>query len=411
MMNEPRSIKEVFDLACKHLVVDERLVHKLEVMKTSFITKNRDHAQFFGGNLIGCYNVKFTPIDRERIFHDILGIDEKDVSKGCDKLIPKKYYQVAGDPCNLALVYIAHVILISSLSERLKENGAAIALELLQYKFITSRMWVHWQYQCSVGEAEATLAALNNKFAIKQKGSWGKLFRDRALDIIYHLHSNTLKTMSPDISSKGKEAASVAYIITDTQTRIRSMLVNIYGIFINIHNQGKKISGDSKLALFDGEVELKDDINIKNKYSSYLFDILKDRNSLIKDQLIDIISSAVPVMNPTTLIKVLEYIPKEISKNKKMTQWVDDIIEHAFSYLGQDINRHRDDLGYLLSRMKGIYTSSRSQDPLLIRIRQDTEKLVKHAAQVKTPAQIAAVRTGLLMYLLLRAFTMSYFSK
>lgn len=413
---QPTKIKDVFDIACKNLNIDNNLVKKLERFKIEFITKNKDHAEFFGGNLTGCYNVKFTPSDRDKIFYDILQIDEKDVDKDNDKFIPKKHYNVAGDNANLALVWLTHAIRKSNLPEKDKRNAESIAMEILQYKFYTSRLWVHWRYQCSIAESEATLAALNNKFIIKQKGSWNKVFRDRGLEItdpVSSIHKDTINEMKKDITLKGDKGPSVAYLLTDTQSRIRDMLKNIFDVFLKVHDSGRKITSQSKISVFEGEKSFKDDTNIQSKLNQYLHSIIVDKNSFIKSDLADLIIKTLPTMSPKLFFITLDYLSdKYTTHDNSIKDLLDKTLEHCITYLSvnNELRRNQNDISFLLSKMKGIYSSSRSQDPLLIEVRDLMEKIVKEATRSKVPAQIAATRSGVLLYILLRVFTMNYYS-
>lgn len=415
-MEYPTTIKEVFDNACRHLEINHDLIRRLERYKIEFITKNKSHAEFFGSNLTGCYPVKYTPLDRDKLFYDILKIDEKDIDKSCDRIIPKKQYNVAGDNGNLALVWLAHSIRKSSLPEKDKVNGQAICMEIMQYKFFTSRLFRHWKYPCTVAEAEATLAALNNKFIIKQKTSWNQYFRDRAEEVIdpkSKVHNETLDSMSVDMRKPGEKGQSTAYLITDMQSRIRDMLKNIFNVFLQVHDSGKKISGQSKVGVFEGETSLKDDIKSQTKYTQYLHTITPDKFSFVKVDLGEVITRAIPTINEKAFYTTLYFISKEYNNNQsKIPELLDLVLEQAFTYLSvnNDYHRNKDDLSYLLSKMKGIYSSSRSQDKQLHEVRERMEKLVKDATKSKVPAVIASTRTGVLLYILLRVFTMNYYS-
>nr|DAX97070.1 MAG TPA: hypothetical protein [Caudoviricetes sp.] len=416
-------VRDVFDYHCRHLKIDRDIVRKLERYKIEFISKNEQHISFFGSNLIGCYAVRFTQGDRDKIFHDLLKIDEKDVDKELDKIIPKKKFNVAGDNANLALIWLCHAIYRSTIDDKDKENGMAICIEILQYKFFTSRLWRHWRYPCPVQEAEATLAALNNKFIIKQKGSWNNYFRSMALHFINpetSPHFETIKSMSKDLnfSSGSKsydrnntEKQCTAYMATDIQSRIRDMLKNIYDIWKNVHEKGKKITTQSKLSILEGEASFKDDFNRKTKLNQYIHSVASDRNSFIKSELVEIIVKALPTMPEHYFYRVLEYIPDNY-KNAKISDLLDLIIEHAIKYLSvnNELSRNQNDIAYLLSKMKGTYSSSRSNDVMLMRVRKKTEDLVQIAANTKAPAFISATRTGVLLYILLRTFTISYYS-
>lgn len=415
---EDRLTRDVFDDVCKNLKIDKSLIKKLIRYKVEFITKSEEYSEFFGGNLIGCYNVRFTDVDREKWFGDILNIDESQVDKRLDKLIPKKYLIVAGDNMNISCVWLAHSIYNSKLSDKDKEVGMAIAMEVMQYKFITSRLWQHWRYTCSKIEAENTIAKLSNKYSIKRKGSWNNVIHDRALDIINvksSIHNNTIKYMDKDYFPNGSEGQCVAYLINDTQSRIRDMLKNIYNVFITNHKEEKMIQSDNKMSTFDGEEELKTEITNQSKYIQYINAILPDYNSFMKSQLYDVIVKSNTTMSPKYLRQSLEYISKHYNEGStgiKLATTVNNLMEYTFSYLStnNEFTRKGNDLSWVLGKMKGIISSSRAVDENLFKIRKDIEDIVKIATKTNSKPNIAATRTGVILYIVLRTLTMSYFS-
>jgi hypothetical protein len=85
---------------------------------------------------------------------------------------------------------------------------------------------------------------------------------------------------------------------------------------------------------------------------------------------------------------------------------------HSFGYLKDHKNllKESNDLAGLVSNMRGVYMSSRSTDRDLLEIRKLAEKVVAKATGLKNDNIIASVRTGLLLYLVLRAYTLHHYS-
>lgn len=417
-MSEYKNVRAVFDDICKHVKIDKALIIKLEKYKLGFITKNDIHFKALSTNLIGCYPIRMTDNDFDKLYDDILQIDKRDIVKPLNELIPTKYYQVAGDNWSLSLVWLAHAIRRSNLPDKDKTNGQMICFEMLQYKYFTSRLWRHWSHSCSEAEAEAILAALSNKFEIKQKGNWLHYFRDSALGIIgpNSIHKEALDKMDRDMAKNNSSAkGTVAYVLTDNQTRIRNMIKIIFDIALDVHEKGKKITSDSKIGVFDGEKGLKDDFNAVNKLKHYIHSVIPDKNSFQKPELIDIIIKVLPTMPTSFFLRSLDWLSENYASNKNridVSQFVDKVIEHAIVYLSKnnEFVRNKTDISYLLTRMKGIYSSSRATDEDLIEVRKLTEQIVSIAARSNSPAVVAATRNGVLLYILLRAFTMSYYS-
>jgi hypothetical protein len=92
---------------------------------------------------------------------------------------------------------------------------------------------------------------------------------------------------------------------------------------------------------------------------------------------------------------------------------IDDTLLHTFDYIStnKNLNIHPNDLAGLISKLKAVFMSSRSTDPSLLKIRANIETIVIKAIRSKNPSIIASVRTGVMLYLILRAFTMRHYSK
>jgi hypothetical protein len=57
-----------------------------------------------------------------------------------------------------------------------------------------------------------------------------------------------------------------------------------------------------------------------------------------------------------------------------------------------------------------VYTSARSTDPILFEIREETEKIVKLATGTRNVSLLSPIRTGVLLYITLRALAMRHYS-
>jgi hypothetical protein len=54
--------------------------------------------------------------------------------------------------------------------------------------------------------------------------------------------------------------------------------------------------------------------------------------------------------------------------------------------------------------------SSRSSEVKLLKIRNSAEVIVRSSTKIKDPSAIAATRTGFMLYVVLRAFTMQHYT-
>jgi hypothetical protein len=281
-------------------------------------------------------------------------------------------------------------------------------LLVLQFKLLTSRLYRHFPYPADKATAEATYAELSNKFAIKIYGSWIGLLRARSEEIISNtsIHFDTIAKMDRD--------SKVIYMLNDVQGRLRDMLKNIYGVFIRVHNQGSKIRSISATVEHDGVEILKDRLHGAGNYTRYLKSVVPDRNSFIREELLRVVEKLMHSMPPKLLEQTLEFISDHYLKKNELgvEKVIDGVMLHSFAYLADNrqLIRANVDLAELLVRLRGAYTSSRSTDPDLLALREDTAEIVKKAVHVKTESVIASVRTGVLLYLVARAYTMRHYS-
>jgi hypothetical protein len=237
------SIKGVFESECAHLALDAQLAKRIHLYTVGFAHKNQDHIEFFGGNLTGVQVVRFTDSDKDRWFTEILQADESTLEARLVALpTVNSDWVVSSDTLNLSCAWLLHALLHSKkLSDAQRHQAMLDVVLVMQYKFLTSRLYRHFKYPADRATAEATYAALTFKYAIKQYGSWAAVLNARAEEVISPtgLHRKAIELMDPD--------STVIYLLNDTQGRIRDMLKNIYDVFLQVHRQGIKISSTSSL--------------------------------------------------------------------------------------------------------------------------------------------------------------------
>jgi hypothetical protein len=405
------SIKGVFESECAHLALDAQLAKRIHLYTVGFAHKNQDHIEFFGGNLTGVQVVRFTDADRDHWFTEIVQADE-DALEARLLALPtvNENFNVSSDTMNLSCAWLLHALLHSKkLSDAQRHQAMLDVVLVMQYKFLTSRLYRHFKYPADRATAEATYAALTFKYAIKQYGSWAAVLNARAEEVISPtgLHRKAIELMDPD--------SAVIYLLNDTQGRIRDMLKNIYDVFLQVHRQGIKISSTSSLVEHDGVEILKDKSKNLLAYTRYINSIITDRNSFIREELLTVIEKQMKTMPPRLFRESLEWMSDNYRQSgaSMIEELLNETLIHSFDYLAENRNlvRNSTDLASLLTRLRGVYMSSRSTDPALFSLREKAEKIVKLATNNKNSSVIAAVRTGILLYLIARAYSMRYYSQ
>lgn len=409
---DSKNVNSIFSEYCSHLKFDAALAKKFYTFRIGFENKNQDHQAFFGGNLLGVEVVRFTDQDKNTWFTDILMVNDLELEQeitNLDAINPN--FHVSSDLFNLSAVWLTHKFLNSPLLNDNQKHQAMIDVCLmLNYRFLTSRLAHNFKFPADPEVAAATYAQLSNKFVIKQYGSWRATMVARSEDFISEsgIHYETLKRFNNDYK--------IVDTLNDAQNRIRSMIKNLTEEFYKVKNQGIKISTTkSTLIDLDGVEMLKDKTKSLLTYNRYMHAIVTDRNAFIKPELIDVIAKILHTMPPKLLQQTLEWICTNYlyDKNKQSEKLIDMTLTHSFNYLAEHKNllQKSHDLPNLLAKLRGVYMSSRSSDIELIEMRQIAEKIVQDSAKTKSASVVASIKTGLLLYICLRAYTMNYYSQ
>jgi hypothetical protein len=402
------NIRALFDHECAHLLFDKHLAKKISDFVVGFVNKNEEHMTFFGGHLTGVKVVRFTPADRDKWF-EIFEINDVVLE---EKLLeipaidPDRI--VSSDLFNHVCVWLMHRFMTTPhMGPEDKQEAAVGCALVMNFRFLTSLLHHYYKYPADPELAEATYNRLSNKFLLKQYGSWYATLRGRSLAMVDRnsIHYHTFMNFENDLD--------IVYLINDSQGRIRDMMKNIYAVLDDTKKKGIRIAVSSSMVELDGESILKDKNKGLQGYARYLHSIISDKNSFIKDELIKVISDLQHTMPPKLLIDTLEWCCHNyrFAGSKDIEDLIDKTLVHSFSYLSDNrtLVKHTTDLLGLLSRLRGVYMSSRSTDSELIDLRETAERVVRSATTTKNDSVISSVRTGLLLYIVLRAYTSHHY--
>jgi hypothetical protein len=407
-----KNIDLVFQEGCPDLVFDKTFLKKLSHYTQAFANKNDDHIAFFGGALLGVQTIRFRTEDRNRWFDDILETDDlaiEDELHRLPEIVSTRH--VSGDVMNMSCLWVVHSIFVSKhLSMTEKEAGMTDALMVLQYKIITSIMAHFFPYPADERVAIATYAALSKKFGLKVYGSWRALLLSRVRDVLSKssIHYKTYTEFNYD--------KPIVYMVNDIHNRIKDIIKNIRDVFAQVSKDPKgMINRTSSTTSIDGELSVKTLKRSYVVYRRYIHEIITDRPSFIRDELVQIIGSAMQTMPLPLFEETLAYVSLNSGArgDKDILELVDDTLTHAIEYITTNsaLIGNVNDIGGLISKFRALYMASRGSDPTLLAMRDKAEDITKRAVKSKNASVIASVRTGLMLYILLRTFTRHYYSK
>ena len=405
-----KTISDVFEEHCGHLKFDAKLAMKVNSFQVGFVNRNEEHMTFFGGNLTGVQVVRFTTHDKDSWFTDIMEVDDLALEEDLDALPSvNPEFKVSSNVFNQACCWMIHKFLNSPLLGDKEKHQAMLDCALvLYYRYLTSLLFRYFKYPASQEVAAMTYAQFSYKFELKQEGSWYGLLVSRSNKLIAQnsIHYKTFKNYNND--------QAIIYLLNDSQGRIRDILKNIYSVFRRVVDSGSKIKVTSALIEHDGEQILKDSTKNLSSYIRYLHSIVSDESSFVKDDIVELIARILKTMPAKMLRKTLAWcsINHKHVHVKEVEDLIDMTLVHSFGYLANNRNTIKDtsDLPLLISKLRGVYTSSRSTDPELLAMREKAQFIVRQATGSKNDSLVASIRTGLLLYITIRAFTMHHYS-
>ena len=404
------TLSTYFEQDFAHLKFDARLADKFRQYRIDFENKNEDHMTFFGGNLTGVQIVRFTQQDRNAWFTDLLSTNETEVEQRVHSLPSiNAAWHISSDLMNLSCLWFMHKFLNSPLLKDEQKEAVLIDLAMtLNYKFLTGLHSHYFRFPADPEIAAATYAQMSLKFTIKQYGSWRATIKARTDDLCAKdgIHYNVIKHFKQD--------ASVVNALNDTQNRIRSMLKNIMAETLKVKAHGVRIQRTTATTLdIDGEEMLKDKQKSLLGYVRYMHSIVTDKDTFVKQELIDIVANAMHTMPPKQLQDCLFWMSDNYAYDKKKLaeKTIDAVLKHAFGYLSSNtyVVSRTQDLSDFIAKIRGVYMSSRSTDIELIEIRDLSEQLVRAATTTKNESLISSIKTGVMLYICLRAFTKRHY--
>lgn len=394
---EATNIKQAFTIASDNVQFTSGIIKSILAYMAHIRSKD-DHIAFFGGNLLGTDRIRFYDGDRDRWFDEVLGVDEEYLRETVHAL-PSivKDWKVTSDVFNICCVWVVHK-LIERFGLKDKKAYAAMidTLVLLQFRFMSSAYTNFFPRQVDLPAAEATYAALSLKFKIKQLGSWGALFRDRAELMIAKdsIHINTFKRFDKD--------SDILYIVTDISTRTRKTIKDQYVVLDQVRSGNLRTQQQSSLVEFDGETIIRDKVSAYNNARYYIQETIEAPASFIKQELVGVILDMMPTVSEAALRDLLIYLSTARGKERKV---IDDVVDKLLLYTFDYIAKNRlqfSDAGGILIKMKLLYTAAKAYDKNILSVRKDLEKIVKKQTHLKSDSAVAAARTSIMLYLLLR---------
>ena len=400
-------IKQIFDEASRSVRFDVSLSRSIQKYVGDLMNRNEDHVLFFGSNLTGVYDLRFKTSDRNEWFIDIKDLDEFDLRKRVlsESVLDPNWVR-ANDVFNLDCLYTVHRFLNSNLNDREKEKAINATFMALNIKLLGSIMAAYFKYKCDERVAQETYARLSRKFYIKKFGSWRSVLEKRSGDIVAPGSKwlPILKDFTDD--------EQLAQCISDIQGRLRSMIKYVWEVFSKVREDDAKFNHTSSTFEIEGEKVIQALKRDADKYLRYAHEIVLDRNTFIKPEILKVVDAEMRTLSQKLLLDALEHFVVQANSGKRDIEgFITDTVQHAINTINDDRTaaRHLSDISWLLNKEKLLFMASKTNDPLVFRARKTAERIVREACKTKNNTMIAALKTGVIIYLVGRVFTYSHY--
>lgn len=185
-------------------------------------------------------------------------------------------------------------------------------------------------------------------------------------------------------------------------------------VFYRVKEQGTRVTTNKATIELDGVIQVRDVHRDGTTYIRYLHEVIDDKQTFVKEELTKIVCDAMHTMTPRLFIQTLEWM--SVNHHTKVGKDIDKLLDETIIYAYNLVSTQRSYQGThqgfvnLLVKLRSLYMASRMADPTLILCRDLAEKIVKEGANTNNATVIASLRTGVQMYLVLRALTMKYYT-
>lgn len=398
-----------------------QLVTKFELRDAHPLTLN--------SQVFGVYPIVFKDSDKHDLFN-IFKIQEHTLQAMIDNILAFNYaepavkggryikteFKVAANPFNVFCIWLIHLGLTTIRNKKDRDVFCLSVAKYLHYRFFTSLIGRLLQYGADEEVMQAVINDLSRKFDIITKGTWRKDIEERCLDLISEksIHYKTLLTPDNDVAFR--------YILSDTQTRMRTKLVTICKRYYNDHKEGNRIKSKSSTGVDEeGNVYVIERSSVYDSMVSSLITALPNTNMFVNVVDVRKVSSRFSNIRDDLLRNALVYMSTKASQQMRsndldnitinkdgttvfhgMKILVSSIIQISFNYTtNQNINLKQKAL--LWRTLQNVYSSSRSLDVNIQNVKNSVAVLVDEMDYTTRESTKATLRLAIIMYIIFEA--------
>jgi len=392
-----KDLKVALDEPTKHLKFNNKLFKELRNFRITWMQKSPDYIDFLGGKNLGVHPIRFSSVDDELLFVDILNLDMDDIrsrvynTKGIDK-----NWKISSNPYYNVLMYMCYRFYNSKdINKSHIEDAVTELFIIYYYKVIGSLLSRYFQFNVSEDIAKATVERLSNKSLIKRLDNWQEVIEYSAKVILPKgIHYDRIRKFN------GTDPMT---ILNDTQGRIRDIFKKIYVVMLEVVEDNEKITKSSLIKEDEDGSTIVDVTNRPDKYISYCNSIISNRSEFLNDEIIKLVSKLTNNKNIDMVKDSLGYISDTIKQDELGV--IEYIIVNSIEHLNNNgiSNDYINNIVVVIKRLKGFWSKNPGSDKLLKKNKEYIINKVKNSTNKITSWKITSTTTTILVYIFIRS--------
>lgn len=414
----PQSLRAAFIDAGFEIKVTPMMINQLVRICNLFEIRGK-HAEALNSALVGVTPCHFLQTDADSIF-EVFGINRVEFDAVIKKYpgIPKEF-KVASDAFNIFIIWMVHLVFKAPLTETMKTLARVTLFKMMHYKFYTSVVTHNFPHGANADVMQYVVDNLNAKFDIKNPATptWKAVIEKKSEELTskFSIHYRTLETFTPD--------NRVTYVITDTQTRIRSTLINtVIQPYYKAKELNNKIGSYTNMQEIDGERFLRDITSIYDSMIVGICNQVVNINKFIDNEYVRVVV-AVSTNISDSMLRQLLIAFSNTATMQLAKQQADDITHDGKSKIIVGYRElvtniiqksYRDCINnkvnvssplYVFEHVKNIYRSSRIIDEDILLVKRSVDYFVTNSKISSRESTQASLKIAFIIYILMLSFS------
>ena len=384
--------------------LDKKFAKKVYDFTKRYTLKDNSISEFYGSQTIGVHPITFKSALEQTFYNDILGVDARDLKKGAKKvkaIIPHR--KITGDVFNITLFYLARrIIKENKLPKKILRQCKRDLVMLFCFRSVSALHNKYFsKYLIDAPMGTKILDNMSDLFILKRLGSW-IAYMEYRVDKVYDPERNEYKRLMMN-----NEDAFLSVLIK-TQGAIRSTIKAIYGVYLTIKDEDRTGTSRSIAVTINEDSDIADLTTDVPALINKTLNKITSKDVFVNREYISLICSEyVTKFEPEVLENLLVLIHKQFSRPEgiKSLDYIRDVLVYELHIIRENLTTAQSkDPAHVLSWVRGVITSSRSRNELLIDLREQGSDVIKSASKMSNRHYLVKARIALMLYILLLTY-------